>query len=186
MIIIQDVTVNITGTSRYNGSSDNAHVEMLLVTSEPVPTEQAWYVPSGVTVPPAVADILKLANLSMYPQSEGTLLAGIEDMQIQAENGNLDDVIKDSAKLMALAIMKKMSLVPIQGATNAYMLAYDYKLYPLTEAPNAFELKVQLTFRRIGISSARSKWTRCTINSINACRCQCRPSDDQRCRCSWQ
>lgn len=147
MILIQDVTVNITGTSRHNGNaSDNAHVEMILVTNEPVPAEKTWYVPSGVTVPQAVADILQLANLSMYPQSEETLLAGIEDMKLQAESGNLDEVIKDAAKLMALSIMKKMSLVPIQGATNAYMLAYDYKLFPLKETPNAFELKVQLPF----------------------------------------
>lgn len=146
-IQLQDLTAIINGTSRYNGNAyDSIHVEILLVTNEPIPNEQQWYVPAGVSVPPEVMAILKLTNLPMYPTSETTLLQGIDDIKQQAESGNLQDVINDSARLMLLSILKKMTLTPIPGSTNAYMLSYDYKLFPLKDSPNAYEFRVLLPF----------------------------------------
>lgn len=167
LIQLQDLTVTINGTSRYNGNSfDTAHVEILLVTNEPIPNNQFWYAPSGVTVPPAVAEILKLTNLPMYPTSESKILTGIEDIKQQAEAGNLQEVINDSARLMLLSIFKKISLTPIVGSTNAYVLSYDYKLFPLKDTPLAYEFKVLLPFDGLTLNPAGG---RVQVTAITPC-----------------
>ena len=147
MIQLQDLCAVINGTSRYNGNAfDIVRVEILLVTNEPIAADQFWYVPAGVTVPPAVLEIFKLANLPMYPTSEANLLQGIDDIKQQAENGNLQEVINDSARLMLLSVLKKVALTPVPGSQNLYLLSYDYKLYPLKDEPNTYEFKVILPF----------------------------------------
>jgi hypothetical protein len=170
MIQLQDLSAVINGASRYNGNAfDTVHVEIFLVTNEPIAAEQFWYVPAGVTVPPAVLDIFKLTNLPMYPTSEANLLKGIDDIKQQAENGNLQEVINDSAKLMLLSVLKKVALSPVPGSQNLYLLSYDYKLYPLKDQPNTYEFKVVLPFDGLQLnpSGGRVQVTLLTpINSI--------------------
>jgi len=150
-IQLQDLTATITGTSRYNGGKyDTVHVETLLVTTEPLPAEWSWYVPAGVSVPPEVLALFKAQGLEMYPTLEANLVAGTEDIHQQAEQGNLGDVELDAAKLMMRAIMKKTPLTPLPDASNAYLLSYDYKIYPVTGNPNAFDFKIRLPFNGLG------------------------------------
>ncbi|MDD7795909.1 hypothetical protein [Clostridium sp. 'White wine YQ'] len=152
-IKLQDLTAIITGTSQYGAGYDTVHVETLLVTDEPISSEAAWYVPNGSTVPPAVLEIFKISNLKMYPQSEATLLNGVDDIKQQALSGNLQEVINDSSRLLLLSILKKIQLNPVPSATNTYLLTYDYKLYPLdgVQVPT-FEFQVLLPFDTLILS----------------------------------
>ncbi|BAE82635.1 hypothetical protein [Desulfitobacterium hafniense] len=167
MIQLQDLTAIIKGTSRFNGGLyDSVHVEILLQTVDAIPPEAFWYVPAGVDVPPVVKDILSLAGLPMYPQSAAKLLEGVDDIKQQAETGNLQDVINDSARLMMLATFKKMALTPVPGATNAYVLSYDYKLYPI--APNTFEMAVMLPFDGLELNPSGGRVEVTVITPIGA------------------
>lgn len=131
-IRLQDVNVIITGTSRYNNNAfDTVRVETLLVTDEPISPEETWYVPNGNAVPPAVLEFFKVSKVEMNPMKASTLLLGTEDIRDQAEAENLPGVMEDAARLMLRAILTKSSLVPVAGSTNAYLLSYDYKIYPL-------------------------------------------------------
>ena len=167
MIQLQDLSAIVTGTSRYNGGAyDTVHVEILLQTIDAIPPETFWYVPAGVDVPPVVKDILKLAGLPMFPQSATKLLDGVDDIKQQAENGNLQDVINDSARLMMLSIFKKMPLTPLPGANNAYVLSYDYKLYPV--APNIFEMAVMLPFDGLELNPSGGRVQVTVVTPIGA------------------
>ncbi len=151
-IVLQDLTAMIHHTSRFNGNQfDSVHVEILLQTDVPLTSEEQWYIPSGVSVPIEVLEFFKATNISMYPMLANEVIAGTEDIIAQSEAGNLQEVQIDAAKLMLRAIMKKTSFTPVTGTNNLYMLSYDYKLYPIKEAPNSYEFKVQLPFSGLGM-----------------------------------
>jgi hypothetical protein len=95
-IRLQDVSVIINGTSRYNGNQfDTVHVETLLVMDEPIPSEEAWYVPNNASVPPEVLNFFKISGLDMNPKKASTILQGTEDIVKQSEEGNLQGVLED-------------------------------------------------------------------------------------------
>lgn len=146
-IKLQDLTAMIHHTSRFNGGQfDMVHVETILQTDVPLTTEMEWFVPSGTTVSDEVLAIFKATNLAMYPMSAQKVMEDTQDIQLQAEAGNLQEVINDASKLMLRAIMTKTPLKPVSGATNLYHLAYDYKLFSLKENPKAYDFKVILPF----------------------------------------
>lgn len=145
-IKLQDVNVIISETSRYNGGKyDTVRVETLLVTDEPIPNEETWYVPKGVSIPPEVAAFFKVTDLDMSPKHSSTILQGVEDLPAQAENENLPEVMTDVSRYLLRAVMKKTPLTPIENAQNAYILSYDYKLFPNEDA-NDFSFKIQVPF----------------------------------------
>jgi hypothetical protein len=145
-IRLQDVSVVINGTSRYNGNQyDTVHVETLLVMDEPIPPEETWYVPTGSSVPPEVLYFFKIAGLDMDPKKASTILEGTQDIVEQSEKENLQGVMEDSARLMLRAIMKKAPLTPISGSPNTYLLSYDYKLYPINGTGD-YEFKIHVPF----------------------------------------
>lgn len=147
VIQLQDLTVTITGTSRYNGGKyDIARVETLLITTELLPTELSWYVPAGVSVPPEVLALFKSTGLTMLPTLAENVLSGTEDIQQQAAEENLEEVKNDAAKLLMRAVLKKTTLAPIPDAPNTYHLSYEHKLYPVEGSPNAFDYKITLPF----------------------------------------
>lgn len=146
-INLQDVVVTLNGVSRHNGNQyDMCHVEMLLVTSEPLSQENYWYIPKedGSSIPPEVLKILNLGAISMYPQHESTLKQGLDDTLQQALDGNTTEVYNDAKRLLLLSLLKKMSLTPVVGSNNVYSLKYDYKLYP--NENGSFEFSIQLPF----------------------------------------
>lgn len=148
-ITLQDLTAMIHNVSRSNGGQyDLVHVETIIKTDTPIPQNQYWYVPSGVTSNPASDVFFKAMNISMYRTSESELLAGTQDVFDQAKAGNFDGTKEDCSKLMMLSLMKKQSLEPIVGATNCYRLSYDYKIFPVA---NNFDFKVQLPFSGLGM-----------------------------------
>lgn len=152
-IVLQDLTAIIHSTSRYNGNQfDTVHVEILLQTDVPLTPNDQWYIPfGGISVPNEVLEFFKATNIAMYPMKADEVIAGTQDIIAQSEAGNLQDVELDAAKLMLRAIMKKTSFTPVSGTNNLYMLSYDYKLYPLKEAPTSYEFKVQLPFSGLGM-----------------------------------
>jgi hypothetical protein len=152
-IKLQDVSVILNGTSRYNGNQfDTVHVETLLVTDEPIPQEESWYVPNSNSVPPEVLSFFKVAGLDMNPKKASTILAGTEDIKVMSESENLQGVMEDSARFMLRAIMKKAPLTPVAGATNTYVLSYDYKLYP-TNGTNDYQFEVRVPFDGLKLSN---------------------------------
>ncbi len=150
-IVLQDLTAMIHGTSRFNNNQfDTVHVETLLQTDTPLTPEMQWFVPSGTTVPNEVLEIFKATNLEMYPMSAQKVIEGTQDIIQQAEQGQLAEVINDSAKLMLRAIMTKKSFTPVSDTQNLYLLAYDYKIFPI-KGTNAFDFKVVLPFDGLGM-----------------------------------
>lgn len=146
-ITLQDLTAIIHGTSRSNNNQfDLVHVETLLQTTETIPPEMMWYVPNGTSIPPEVAAFFKALNIEMYPMTEQKILNGTQDVLQEAQANNTADVEKDTAMLLLRSIMVKGNLQLVSGATNLYHVAYDYKLFPLKDAPNTYEFKVLLPF----------------------------------------
>ncbi|KUP25802.1 hypothetical protein [Paenibacillus sp. DMB5] len=146
-IQLQDVVIIVNGTSRYNGNSyDTVLVKTMIKTDEPILDE--YYVPSGVTAPPAILELLRLQNLEVTPFKASTLLSGTEDIRDEALNGNPAGTLEDAAKLLLLSVLKKSTLVPVPGSTNLYELTYEYKIYPLTAQglPNSYELQIRVPF----------------------------------------
>jgi hypothetical protein len=149
-IKLQDVVIFVNGTSRYNNNAfDTVLVKTLLHSDEPITEE--YYVPSGVTANPDIFKILDLQGLEITPFKASTLLAGTEDIQEQALNGNPAETLSDAAKLLLLSLMKKSQLVPVSGSQNTYELTYEYKIFPQQENPNSYELEIRVPFDGLGI-----------------------------------
>ncbi|SDO58125.1 hypothetical protein SAMN04487897_11741 [Paenibacillus sp. yr247] len=151
-ITLQDVIIFVNGTSRYNNNSfDTALVKTTIKTDEPILDE--YYVPSGVTASPALLNFLRLQNLEVTPFKASTLLAGTEDIQQEALNGNPAGTLEDAAKLLLLSVLKKSTLTPVTGSTNLYELTYEYKIFPLTNQglPNTYELQIRVPFDGLGM-----------------------------------
>lgn len=148
-IKLQDATVVINNTSRFNNKQyDTVRVETLLETTEPLPSEMTWYVPSGTSIPPEVANLFKAKNIRMFPQREETLLQGTEDIRDQAQSENVLGVLEDASKLLLRAVLKEAPLSPIAGSPKTYTLSYEYKLFPLNvdSENNTFEFYIVLPF----------------------------------------
>lgn len=149
-IKLQDVTIFVNGTSRYNKNAfDTVLVKTLLQSDEPITDE--YYVPSGVTANPDIFKILDLQGLEITPFRASTLLEGTEDIQEQALNGNPSETLSDAAKLLLLSLMKKSQLVPVVGSKNTYELTYEYKIFPLKENPNSYQFEIRVPFDGLGI-----------------------------------
>ncbi|MEW9699340.1 hypothetical protein [Paenibacillus sp. SI8] len=151
-INLQDVMIFVNGTSRYNNNSfDTVLVKTTIKTDEPILDE--YYVPSGVTASPALLDFLRLQNLEVTPFRASTLLAGTEDIQQEALNGNPTGTLEDAAKLLLLSVLKKSTLTPVAGSTNLYELSYEYKIFPLNNVglPNTYELQIRVPFDGLGM-----------------------------------
>ncbi len=145
---LQDLTAIIHNTSRSNGGKyDLVHVENLIQTDTPVESTLSWYVPAGVSPTPIASELLKSSKLAMYPRTEAELLDGTQDIIQEAQNGKASDLIDDFAKLMMLCMMKKATLTPVEGATNLYILSYDYKLFPNSTTPTNFKFSTELPFK---------------------------------------
>lgn len=167
-IRLQDVSVIINGTSRYNGNQyDTVHVETLLVMDEPIPSEETWYVPNNNSVPPEVLNFFKIAGIDMNPKKASTILAGTEDILQQSEEGNLPGVIEDSAKFMLRAVMKKAPLTPISGSPNTYLLSYDYKIYPISNS-NDYEFNIRVPFDGLNLATNGGRVQLTILTPINA------------------
>lgn len=141
---IQNVKATITETSNYGATSDLVHVDMLIQTTESIPTNKYWYVPNGSSIPPAAQEMFKATNISMYPMSEEKLLQGTEDIKTAAEGGDINNVMMDASKFIMMSILKKVALVPVPETTNIYVLSYDYKVFKNSD--NAFEFRIVLPF----------------------------------------
>lgn len=151
---LQDLTAIIHNTSRSNGGKyDLVHVENLIQTDTPVEPTLSWYVPAGVSPTPIASELLKSSKLAMYPRTETELLDGTQDIVQEAESGKLSNLTDDFAKLMMLCMMKKASLTPIDGATNLYILSYDYKLFPDIVTPTNFKFSTELPFNGLTVAS---------------------------------
>lgn len=151
-IRLQDVMIFVNGTSRYNNNAfDTVSVKTTIVSDEPITDE--YYVPSGVTANPAILEILKLQNLEVTPFKASTLLAGTEDVQTQALNGNPAGTLEDAAKLLLLSLLKKSTLVPVAGSANTYELSYEYKIFPLQNQPNSYEFQIRVPFDGLGMTN---------------------------------
>lgn len=146
-IELQDATVVINNTSRYNNKQyDTVRVETLLTTSEPLTNEMTWYVPNGTSIPPEVASLFKAKNIRMFPQREETLLQGTEDIFAQSKGENVLGVLEDATNLLLRAVLTEKPLTPIVGSPRTYTLSYEYKLFPVDSESNMFEFFVVLPF----------------------------------------
>ena len=128
-------------------------VKTTIHSDEPILDE--YYVPSGVTANPALLELLRLQNLEVTPFKASTLLAGTEDIQTQALNGNPAGTLEDASKLLLLSVLKKAQLVPVPGSTNLYELTYDYKVFPMASQnmPNTYEVQIRVPFDGLGMTN---------------------------------
>lgn len=151
-IQLQHFTAVIHNTSRFGLDHDVVHVENLLATTEPLPEDSSWYVPSEADVPDAVREFLRSYNLQPFPIRDNI---GTEDIHLLATSGNMDATIQMCAKAMLLSTMKNTKLTPIAGSNNLYKLSYDYYLYP--DKDGYYELHVQLPFSGLVLNPSRGR-----------------------------
>lgn len=167
-IRLQDVSVIINGTSRYNGNLyDTVHVETLLVMDEPIPSEETWYVPNGNSIPTEVLNFFKISGIDMNPKKASTILQGTEDIREQAEAENLPGVMEDAARYMLRAVLKKTPLTPISGSPNTYLLSYDYKIYP-TNNTSEYEFNIRVPFDGLNLAQNGGRVQLTIVTPIDA------------------
>lgn len=168
-IKLQDMTAVLNGTSRYGLNYDTVHVETLLVTDSPIPSNLNWYLPSGVSIPPEVSNFFKATDVStlpMYPMTEEQILKGTEDIAAQAKAENLKEVMNDAGRYLLRAVMKKTPLQNLPGSPNTYLITYDYKVYPAPD--KSFEFKFILPFPGIPLAPNGGKVQASVITPIGA------------------
>ncbi len=147
-LTLQDLTATIHRTSRHNGGQfDLVHIETLIVSDQPIPSDDTWFIPNAKPIDPMFKSIFEQNNITLTPIHNSLMLEKINDasdalQQAQAENQ--EETKKDILNLALISVMSKTALKPIEGTTNVYLLSYDYKLFPV--APNTFELKIVLPF----------------------------------------
>lgn len=147
-IKLQDFTATIHQTSLYNGGKfDTIHVESLIVTDQPLSTEETWYIPNSKPIDPMFEDIFKVAKINPEPTHSSLIqerIKGFADALQQAESGNTEETKTDIITLALLSVLSKTTLKPIEETANTYLLSYDYKLFPIS--PKTFQFKVILPF----------------------------------------
>jgi hypothetical protein len=147
-IKLQDFTATIHRTSQQNGGQfDTIHVESLVITEQPIPSEDTWYIPNSKPIDPIFKYIFEQTKINPIPTHSSLIqerIDGFADALQQAQSGNDEETKKDIITLALLSVLSKTTLKPIEGCANTYLLSYDYKLFPIL--PNIFELKVTLPF----------------------------------------
>jgi hypothetical protein len=147
-IKLQDFTATIHKTSQLNnGQFDLIHVETLIVTDQPMPQEEVWYVPNQKPIDASYKATLEANHTNPQPMSGTEMNKRISDFQdaIQkAQEGNDQETKEDMDTLALLHVLSKTNLKPIESTSNAYILSYDYRLYPISQ--NTFEFQVVLPF----------------------------------------
>lgn len=169
-IKLQDFTATIHQTSRYNNNAfDLIHVESLIVTDEPIPTDTIWYVPNSKIIDPVFQNILQAANINPQPTEESLIqdmINSFGDAVNEAISGNIEETKKDISTLALLSVLSKTTLKLVEKTTNTYILSYDYKLFPISN--NTFELKVQLPFPGFSIPDNGDKIQITVITPMDA------------------
>lgn len=149
-IKLQDFTATIHKTSQLNGGKfDIIHVETLIVTDEPIPSDTLWYVPNDKPVDSLYQSIFQQCNVNPEPTISSEIDKRIEDFKDaieKAQAGATDETHEDISTLALLSVLSKTTLHAIEGTTTTYRLTYDYKLYPKETGTNVFELQVTLPF----------------------------------------
>ncbi|MBU3227371.1 hypothetical protein [Clostridium algidicarnis] len=147
-IKLQDFTATIHQTSKYNGGEfDLVHVESLIVTDQPIPSDDTWYIPNSKPIDPMFKSIFEHAKINLMPTHSSLIqerIDGFGDALNEAMSGDENETKKDITTLALLSAFSKTTLNPIENTENTYLLSYSYKLFPI--APNIFELKVTLPF----------------------------------------
>lgn len=149
-IKLQDFTATIHRTSLQNGGQfDQIHVETLIVTDQPIPPEESWYIPNSKPIDPLYKSIFQSTNINPEPTSASAIqqrITEFSDAIQKASEGNTQETHSDIVTLALLSVLSKTNLKPIDSAPNTYLLSYDYKLFPIEAGTNVFELKVTLPF----------------------------------------
>ncbi|MFF2878155.1 hypothetical protein ACFVR2_17725 [Gottfriedia sp. NPDC057991] len=80
-----------------------------------------------------------------------TLLAGTEEIQTQALNGNPSETLSNASKLLLLSLLKSTQLTPVAGAINTYELSYVYKIFPLNHLrlADCYDFQIRVPFEWI-------------------------------------
>ncbi len=149
-IQLQDFTATIHRTSLHNGGKfDEIHVETLIVTDQPIPTEELWYIPNPKPIDPLYKSIFENLHINPQPTSASAMQQRISDFSdaIQkATDGVTNETHEDIGTLALLSVLTKQPLTPVESTTNTYLLSYSYHLYPIEAGTNVFELKITLPF----------------------------------------
>ena len=147
-IKLQDFTATIHRTSRDNGGQyDLIHVECLIVSDQPIPASEIWYIPNARPIDPTFKIVFEQNNIAVVPIHGSIMDEKIKstlDILQQAQSENQQETKADIIALAQISCMTKTTLKVLEGTANNYILSYDYKLFPVT--PNTFELKVTLPF----------------------------------------
>ncbi|MFZ3577860.1 hypothetical protein [Virgibacillus sp. DJP39] len=158
-LISQDMTVLVSSTSRYNGNQfDEVYVKTTIVADGQVPDE--YYVPNGESLPPAAMALIRSQDLEYRPYRKDVLIQGTENIQESAKTGDPVDTVADSAKLMLLSALRKVSLTQVAKVGNkfVYDLSYAYKIYP-EHNTGKYEFAVRLPFDGIKMVNGQLKLT---------------------------
>jgi hypothetical protein len=145
-IKLQDVTVVVNGSSRFNGNQyDSVMVHTTIITDSPL--TESYYVPAGVSLPNPALELIKLHGLEYRPYRASLLTEGTENIIQSSLAGDTTDTLKDSAKLILLSALKERHLEQVAQIGNSfvYELKYDYKIFPLHNSQD-YQFEIRLPF----------------------------------------
>lgn len=149
-IKLQDFTATIHRTSQQNGGQfDTIHVESLIITDQPIPAEDTWYIPNSKPIDPLFKEIFQETKVNPEPTQAALIqdrITAFANALTDATSGNTDKTKNDIVTLALLSVLSKTTLNPVESTANTYILSYDYKLFPTVAGNNIFEFKVTLPF----------------------------------------
>lgn len=147
-IKLQDFTATIHRASQHNGGQfDLIHVESLIESDQPIPSDEFWYIPSTKPIDNTIKAFLEQNKTPIVPTSGLVMEERIKsamDIMEQARAESQEGTRDDMLTYALLASMTKANLKLLDGTPSTYLFSYDYKIYSI--APNVFEFKIILPF----------------------------------------
>jgi hypothetical protein len=149
-ITLQDFTATIHRTSLQNGGQfDTIHVESLIVTDQPMTSEDLWYIPNAKPLNPMFKPLFQQNQITLTPTHCSAMnekMQRASEALTVAQSGDQEATGKNMLLLAEISCMSQTTLKTVEGTSNTYILSYDYKLFPLEQNTNVYELKVILPF----------------------------------------
>ena len=149
-IKLQDFTATIHRTSLQNaGQFDTIHVESLIVTDQPMTSEDLWYIPNAKPLNPMFKPLFQQNQITLTPTHCSVMnekMKQASEALAVAQSGDEEATGKNMLLLAEISCMSQTTLKIIEGTLSTYILSYDYKLFPLEQSANIYELKVVLPF----------------------------------------
>jgi len=147
---LHETVMTVSPTSRYNAKFDIVHVETIIKTAQPIPSEDIFFVPSMDKVPSHILEILELGGFCFEPIPMSEVTRQISNFEQAVKNGTKEETLADAMVGLGAKFMKQVKMTPI--GDNFYRISYDFALMP--EDDGSFVIQTTLPHKGFNMPRA--------------------------------